>query len=158
MKTVFRVLAITIITFMFFTFGCKSEYDHVFTLDNLKKDRISFSELPGDLQGIYGELAKTELFGDTLINNLDTLQIRMYKPTLDKDLFGLTREGFNHMFILEDSYVLKLKANKGDPFIFDNNFLYYTTELILDESNYFTSDYIRIDLGEILEEISRTSE
>ncbi|SNZ01181.1 hypothetical protein SAMN06265377_3017 [Flagellimonas pacifica] len=55
----------------------------------------------------------------------------------------MIREGFNHIFIVDDTIALKLKANKGDPFVFSDNYLFYTEELILMESNYLEANYIR---------------
>lgn len=149
-----RKLVILLIIFNILN-GCNSKYPNVVEIDNFDNENLEFNQLPKNVQEVYEHFAKVELLNDTLINKISSLKIELYKPTLHKDQFGLLREGFNHIFVIENKYALKLKANKGDPFVFENNSLFYTEELNQDTSNYDRSIYVKIDLSDVMSKIDK---
>ena len=148
-KNLYEIQLISV-SLIFMLIACKPNYDEVIKLDELNNENLTYNKLPNSVKEVYSKFSKVELLGDTLININGEVKIEMYKPTLHNDQFGLLAEGFNHIFVVDNSYALKLKANKGDPFVFFNNSLFYTEQLNLDESNFKYSNYIKIDLSDIL--------
>jgi hypothetical protein len=127
--------------------GCSDSSKYIkVDLDKLEKVSLKYIELPQAVQFSYKEysLLRPEL--DTLINLQKGIKISMHNTTFDKSYIELFRKGFIHNFIINDLYLLELKAKKGDPFIFYNGSFFYSEELNLAEYNYRQSKYVRINL------------
>ena len=148
-----KVLLLIIVSFILV--NCRRESDKILRLDDLTHESLSYNDLPKNIGLIYKEAAALEYSSsrDTLINFMNDYQIGLYKVTFTESHLKVLFNGYNHNFVINDSYVLKLKANQGDPFIFDNNSFYYTEELYLRDTNYKKSKYIRIDLSEFFESL-----
>ena len=134
------------IIFLIMIYSCKKDYVQI---DNLPRKELSFDELPSEVMQVYIEVARIVNRNDTVINLNKKGQVNMKNTSLVDSHLELIQEGFNHIFIM-DSIKLKLKANKGDPFVFYDKSLFYTEELNLTEYNYNKSMYYEIDLDSLL--------
>ena len=138
--------SILFILVSFIFINCKRESDKILRLDNLNHESLSYDDLPNDIRLVYEEAAVTESSKKTLVNFMNKYEIDLHTVTFSESHLKVLFNGYNHDFIVNRSYILKLKANQGDPFVFYNNSFYYTEELNLRHSNYKQSKYIKINL------------
>jgi hypothetical protein len=139
-------LKILLLLVVMLTVGC----DDAVYLDNMERETLRYEQLDMKIQKIYEDFTVLEIEKDTVINLIRDIEIDLYTPSLTKNHFEIIFRGFYHVFTVNNSLIMKLKANKGDPFIFYNNALFYSKELNLRESNYRTATYIRIKLDNLL--------
>lgn len=137
------------ITSIFLTACLNSNKYEITDLDKLEKISLKYLELPKKVKTSYGQYALSNHELDTLINFNSKLSIKMYHTSFDENFIELIGKGFIHIFTINDIYLLKLKANQGDPFIFYDNSFFYTEELNLAKYNYKESIYRKIDLSNI---------
>jgi hypothetical protein len=141
-----KVLLISSILLTFF-FGCKDDY---LDLEKFSREKFAFSELPDDVKKVYIDVSQTLLRNDTVVNLMDDTNIKFEKITLNDDHFEFISKGYTHRFIVRDNVKLKFKATKGDPFVFHDDGLFFTSQLNLRHSNIESSEYFKIDLSDIL--------
>ena len=136
------LLLISILTFT----SCGGEI----SLDEKKKNELTFEQLPEKLKVIYGTRFRVENDSiDYFVYSLDkNYELTHYWTGMNKQL--LTK-GFNHHFDINGGK-FKLGANQGDPFVLLNKRIYYTTELNLAKYNFEKAKFIEIDLKEYLTE------
>tara|TARA_R110002051_G_scaffold155492_2_gene227539 strand:- start:914 stop:1339 length:426 start_codon:yes stop_codon:yes gene_type:complete len=120
------------------------------SLDEKKKNELTFEQLPEKLKEIYGTKFRVENDSiDYFVYSLDkNYELTHYWTGMNKQL--LTK-GFNHHFEINEKK-FKLGANQGDPFVLLNKKIYYTTELNLAKYNFEKSKFIEIDLTQYLTE------
>ena len=107
-------------------------------LDNLKKETMTFDNLPDTVRTIYkadANTRKTE-FSDIVLSTDNDYTISLEHSGMDDGFWTLMTRGFKHHFYINEKH-FSLQANQGDPFILHNSELYYTTELNLADYNYF---------------------
>ena len=120
------------------------------SLDEKKKNELTFQQLPEKLKAIYGTKFSVENDSiDYFVYSLDkNYELTHYWTGMNKQL--LTK-GFNHHFEINEKK-FKLGANQGDPFVLLNKKIYYTTELNLAKYNFEKAKFIEIDLTQDLTE------
>ncbi|MBR9915733.1 MAG: hypothetical protein GYB32_13060 [Algicola sp.] len=143
-----KLITTLVLLLCVFINSCKE--DDSIKLDDLPHVELTFSELSEEVKNTFENVSFIVNRNDTLINlNKKNTKVSLKNTSLVDSHFELIKEGFNHIFII-DSVKLKLKANKGDPFILYDKNLYYTEELNLREYNYKKSKYYKIDLSDVL--------
>ena len=114
-------------------------------IENLPSVKVWYDELPDTVQKIYKkEAEEIKKYREICISTNFKDSCKLNKYTM-KNIFELVSHGFVYEFEYKNK-TYRLEANKGDPFIFDDEYFYYTEELNLDESNYMKINYIKVEL------------
>lgn len=127
--------------------GCGDDYKNI---ESFPREKYVFSELPDKVQKVYLDVSKITLRNDTVINLIDKTDIDFETVTFNDDHVKFISKGYTHRFIVRDKVKLKFKATKGDPFVFYDDGLFFTSQLNLRDSNIESAEYFKIDLSEFL--------
>ncbi len=115
------------------------------SIDNIKHQKITYKELPVDVQNIYAQSAKEKENKLTCICLDCHDSVLMQQYTLDKSMFALLANGFIYRFTINKKHY-KLKANTGEPFVIKENKFYYPTEFNVDDKNFYSIKYYVVKL------------
>jgi hypothetical protein len=121
------------------------------SIDEIKKDKLTFDSLPDTVQNIYETEAKKKKtdFEYVVISTDRSISFEHEHTGMDDGIWTLTTRGFNHHFYIDGKH-FKLQANQGNPFILHHKHLYYTLELNLADYNYKEAEYMSVDLQEYM--------
>ncbi len=112
-------------------------------IESLDHQVLSFAELPETVKDFYFEEACSKEYKEIFVSTnpeIDSISFKKY--TID-NIFELAKYGFVYEFYINGKFYT-LNANKGDPFVFDNGYFFYTEELNLNQDNYKYSKYIKV--------------
>ncbi len=121
------------------------------SIDEIKKDKLSFHSLPDTVQSIYEAEAKKKKtdFEYVVVTTDKSVSFEHDHTGIDDGIWALTTSGSNHHFYINGRR-FKLQANQGSPFILHGRRLYYTLELNLGDYNYKDAEYVSVDLQEYM--------
>jgi hypothetical protein len=137
MKFVLTVIASILL------YGCSKKA----ALEKFAHERIGYNELPDTVKRIYiHEVTYIDTFREIFVCIGCQNQSKFSKHTMDKSIWNLLKHGFIYEFSIKGR-VYTLQANKGDPFVFYEDNLYYVEEFNLNKLNYKYCDYIKVRLG-----------
>lgn len=132
---------LSIVTLILFSciFSCCSSR---ISIDKLNHKLIAYQDLPDTVKGTYNfEVLHIDTFRRVFkcINcRNDTMIYHSIENVSD-----LMKSGFSYDFRINGK-IYTLKANKGNPFIYYNQYFYYPEELNLDSSNYQEISYNKV--------------
>lgn len=123
-------------------------------LDYFPQRHLTFEQLPDKIKKAYETIVDTlpnPLEGhETICISLDKkFSVQHIHTGIDNGIISMIKNGFNHHFYINGQH-FKLKANKGDPFIFFDKKLYYTETFYIDTENIKKIKYVEIDLSKSL--------
>ena len=132
-------------TFAAIFIGFSLLQDDTTHMESLDQQVLSFAELPYQIQQFYIQEAKEREYREIFVSTNPSTDSLYFKKYTMENIYKLAKHGFVYEFYINGS-IYSLKANKGDPFVFDNGYFFYTEELNLNQDNYKYSRYVKVKI------------